>query len=156
MLAPLRNTEVPPECFVAHITANCNVFCDYAAEEGLIETDRLIPSAQDGPILCALPGLPWRKIELPDDGIPVVMVILETGNIHNYVFLSNSATYVVRNLDVAVAVSKFLLLPSVKQPALVFDGLTMTARASSSHLCSEVSKAFLTEPLRWRRVSSSA
>ena len=108
------------------------------------------------PILRALLGLPWRKIELPDDGIPVVMVILETGNIHNHVFLTNSATFVVRNLDDAVAVSKFLLLPSVKQPALVFDGLTMTARASSSHLCPEASKAFLTEPLRWRRVSSSA
>lgn len=45
-------------------------------------------------------------------GIPIVMLVQETGNVHNHVFLTNSATYVVRNLTDAIAVSKFLLLAS--------------------------------------------
>jgi hypothetical protein len=35
---------VPLECFVAHITASRTIFRDYAAEEGLVETERLFPS----------------------------------------------------------------------------------------------------------------
>lgn len=55
-------------------------------------------------------------------GIPVVLIIQETGNIHQHVFLSNSAVYIVRNLEDAVAVSKFLLLPSVAPVEMEFTG----------------------------------
>jgi hypothetical protein len=71
LLGPLRNTEVPIECFVAHITASRAVFRDYAAEEGLVETERLFPSTKGDPILCALLGLPWKKIENPENKIEI-------------------------------------------------------------------------------------
>lgn len=73
LLGPLRNKEVPLDCFIAHITASRAIFRDYAAEEGLVETDRLFPSTQDDPILRALLGLPWKKIDHPENnlGIPV-------------------------------------------------------------------------------------
>ncbi len=69
LLGPLHNSLVPPECFSAHITASRSVFREYAAEEGLIETYDLFPSAKDDPILRALLGLPWKKIARPDDGM---------------------------------------------------------------------------------------
>ena len=85
LLGPLRNTEVPMECFVAHITANRAVFRDYAAEEGLIETDRLFPSTKDDPILRALLGLPWKKIEHPENevGIPFFRRALDLPEYHD-------------------------------------------------------------------------
>lgn len=63
LIGPLRNREVPAECFLAHITASCAVFREYAAEEGLVDTERLFPSTKEDPILRALLGLPWKKIE---------------------------------------------------------------------------------------------
>src|ERR1035437_3409889 len=79
LLGPLRNTEVPLDCFIAHITASRAIFRDYAVEEGLVETDRLFPSTQDDPILRALLGLPWKKIEHPENnvGIPVFRCALD-------------------------------------------------------------------------------
>jgi len=57
-------------------------------------------------------------------GIPVVMVIQESGNIHDHIFLTNSANYIVRSLEDAVAVSKFLLLPQMAPaPKLKAGGL---------------------------------
>ena len=67
LLGPLRNTEVPVECFVAHIIANRAILRDYAAEEGLIETERLFPSTREDPMLRALLGLPWKKIDHPEN-----------------------------------------------------------------------------------------
>lgn len=63
LVGPLRNQEVPIDCFVAHITASRAVFRDFAAETGLVETDNLFPSAKEDPILRALLGLPWKEIE---------------------------------------------------------------------------------------------
>jgi hypothetical protein len=85
LLGPLRNKEVPVECFVAHITANRAVFRDYAAEEGLIETDRLFPSTRDDPILRALLGLPWKRIEHPEnkEGILVFRRALDLPEYHD-------------------------------------------------------------------------
>lgn len=72
LLGPLQNAEVPKECFIAHITAPRAVFRDYAAEEGLTQTDHVFPSRADDPILQALLGLPWKKIDHPLNrmGIP--------------------------------------------------------------------------------------
>ena len=67
LLGPLSNTEVPPDCFVAHVTASRTVLRDYAAEEGLVEPERLFPSSREDPMLRALLGLPWKKIEHPDN-----------------------------------------------------------------------------------------
>lgn len=85
LLGPLCNTEVPMECFVAHITASRAVLRDYAAEEGLTETDRLFPSTKDDPILRALLGLPWKKIEHPENniGIPFFRRALELPEYHD-------------------------------------------------------------------------
>ena len=85
LLGPLRNTEVPVECFVAHITANRTVFRDYAAEDGLIGTDRLFPSTKDDPILRALLGLPWKKIEHPENNedIPFFRRALDLPEYHD-------------------------------------------------------------------------
>jgi len=68
LLGPLRNKSVPPECFVAHISGDRSIFRDYAAEEGLVETNRLFPTSKEDPILRALLGLPWKKIEIDEDG----------------------------------------------------------------------------------------
>lgn len=67
LLGPLSNTEVPADCYVAHITASRAVFRDYAAEEGLIHTDQVFPSRREDPILRALLGLPWKRIEHPEN-----------------------------------------------------------------------------------------
>jgi hypothetical protein len=85
LLGPLCNTEVPMECFVAHIAASRTVFRDYAAEEGLIETDRLFPSTKDDPILRALLGLPWKKIEHPEnnEGMPFFRRALDLPEYHD-------------------------------------------------------------------------
>jgi hypothetical protein len=85
LLGPLNNKEVPAQCFVAHITASRAVFRDYAAEEGLIETDHLFPSRKDDPILRALLGLPWKKIEHPENnvGIPFFRRALDLPEYHD-------------------------------------------------------------------------
>jgi hypothetical protein len=85
LLGPLRNTEVPPESFVAHIRASRTVFRDYAAEEGLIETDRLFPSRKEDPILRALLSLPWKKIDHPEnnEGIPFFQRALDLPEYHD-------------------------------------------------------------------------
>lgn len=57
-------------------------------------------------------------------GIPIVMV-MQDDNIHRHVFLTNSATYLVKTLEEGIAVSKFLLLPQLPKPQTieVFMGL---------------------------------
>jgi hypothetical protein len=62
---------VPPECFAAHITGSRAVFRDYAAEEGIVDTDRLFPSSKEDPLLRALLGLPWKKVKEPHEGINI-------------------------------------------------------------------------------------
>ncbi|MBV8891621.1 hypothetical protein [Bradyrhizobium sp.] len=85
LLGPLNNTEVPMECFIAHITASRSVFRDYAAEEGLTDTDRLFPPTKDDPILRALLGLPWKKINHPENkvGMPVFQRALDLPEYHD-------------------------------------------------------------------------
>ncbi|MCA1437999.1 hypothetical protein I6F33_34350 [Bradyrhizobium sp. BRP20] len=63
LLGPLNNAAVPLECFVAHIRASRSVFRDYASEEGFLQTDDLFPSTKEDPILRALLGLPWKRID---------------------------------------------------------------------------------------------
>jgi hypothetical protein len=85
LLGPLRNTEVPMDCFIAHITASRSVFRDYAAEEGVTGTERLFPSTKDDPILRALLGLPWKKIDHPENnvGIPFFQRALDLPEYHD-------------------------------------------------------------------------
>lgn len=85
LLGPLRNTEVPPECFVAHIKASRTVFRDYAAEEGFVETNHLFPPTHEDPVLRTLLGIPWKKVELPDNGreIPVFHRALDLPEYHD-------------------------------------------------------------------------
>lgn len=63
LVGPLSNTNLPAECFAAHITASRAVLRDYAAQEGLVTTEDLFPSRKDDPLLRALLSLPWKKIE---------------------------------------------------------------------------------------------
>lgn len=63
LIGPLNNANLPIDCFAAHITASRTVLRDYAAKEGFSTTEDLFPSRKDDPILRALLGLPWKKIE---------------------------------------------------------------------------------------------
>lgn len=95
LLGPLRNTEVPMECFITHITASRSVFRDYAAEEGLTDTERLFPPTKDDPILRALLGLPWKKIDHPENNvaIPVFQRALDLPEYHDsFVKIASSGT----------------------------------------------------------------
>jgi hypothetical protein len=85
LLGPLSNKVVPPECFAAHIKGNRAVFRDYAAEEGIVDTDRLFPSSKEDPLLRALLGLPWKKVKEPHEGIniPIFRRALEVQEYHD-------------------------------------------------------------------------
>jgi hypothetical protein len=98
LLGPLSNKEVPLECFVAQITASRAIFRDYAAEEGFTETEHLFPSTKDDPILRALLGLPWKKIDEPGDtegkrSIPFFKRALDLPEYHDsFVKIASSGT----------------------------------------------------------------
>lgn len=62
LLGPLRNAPLPVECFLAHIEADCAVFREFAAEEGMISTKDVFPASNEDPILDALLSLPWIPI----------------------------------------------------------------------------------------------
>ncbi|MFT3941550.1 hypothetical protein [Rhodopseudomonas sp.] len=68
LLGPLSKDALPHECFVAHISGSCALMRDFAADGGFTETGCLFPSRREDPILGALLGLPWRKIELVGEG----------------------------------------------------------------------------------------
>lgn len=73
LLGPLRNAPLPPECFIAHIEAECAVFRELAAEAGLVATGDVFPPSTEDPILDALLSLPWIPIpgvENPVGDIP--------------------------------------------------------------------------------------
>lgn len=85
LLGPLSNKVVPSECFAAHITGSRSVFRDYAAEEGIVDTDRLFPSSKEDPLLRALLGLPWKKVKEPHEGIniPIFRRALDVQEYHD-------------------------------------------------------------------------
>jgi len=67
LLGPLRGGSVPDTCFQARIKASRRVLREYAALGGFGDTNTLFPPEKEDPILHALLGLPWRKIESPRD-----------------------------------------------------------------------------------------
>jgi len=78
LLGPLRNTEVPAQCFVAHITADRAVFREYAAAHELRNISDLFPPVDEDPILDALLGLPWKEEKSGKDiGMPFFRRALE-------------------------------------------------------------------------------
>jgi hypothetical protein len=85
LLGPLSNQVVPTACFAAHITGSRAVFRDYAAEEGIVDTDRLFPSSKEDPLLRVLLGLPWKKVREPQEGIgiPIFRRALDVQEYHD-------------------------------------------------------------------------
>lgn len=71
LIGPLRNTEVPPDCFIAHVAAERSVFRDFAAVNGFKSAGDLFPSVDHDPILDALLGLPWKEFKA--DGVDLKM-----------------------------------------------------------------------------------
>ncbi len=69
LLGPLRNAPLPQECFLAHITADCAVFRELAAEAGLASTGDVFPPSTEDPILDALLSLPWIPIPGMDNPV---------------------------------------------------------------------------------------
>lgn len=68
LIGPIRNTKLPPECFIAHIIADRSVFRDLAAGDGLSATEDLFPSASVDPILATLLSLPRKRVKHDGDG----------------------------------------------------------------------------------------
>lgn len=63
LIGPLRDKNLPQDCYVAQITAPREAFRDYAVTHGLTDTNTLFPSPTEDPILRALLGLPWDEIK---------------------------------------------------------------------------------------------
>lgn len=68
LIGPMRNKNIPQDCYIAQIAAPRQVLRDFAAASGLTDTNALFPSSAEDPILRALMGLPWAEIKL-DDGL---------------------------------------------------------------------------------------
>lgn len=104
LLGPLNNAAAPLECFVAHIKASRSVFRDYAAEEGFVLTDHLFPSTKEDPILRALLGLPWKKIDQRnnDTGLLFFKRALELPEYHDsFVKIASASTAFFQDARVA-------------------------------------------------------
>lgn len=63
LIGPLRNKNLPQDCYIAQITAPRQALRDYAATYGLTDTNTIFPSPTEDPILKALLGLPWDEIK---------------------------------------------------------------------------------------------
>lgn len=104
LLGTLRNQPVPADCFVAHISGPRSVFRDYAAEEGLVETNDLFPTTNEDPVLRALLGLPWKQVPDPNNEpiIPFFRRTLELPEYHeSFVKIAPRSTAFFRSVKVA-------------------------------------------------------
>lgn len=63
LIGPLKKQPIPQDCYIAQITAPCDVLRDYARGHGLVDTNTLFPPHSEDPILKALLGLPWDEIK---------------------------------------------------------------------------------------------